>query len=246
MHEQTLSPSEKAARFSLKNALQLVETAIRSFPKAALFELAERGWTTSFQQVLACMISVRTLDEVTIPVAERLLAEAPTPDRLLKLSVDEVTRLIQESTFAGTKARNMLEIAKIAWTEYGGVLPCEEKVLLALPGIGPKCANLVLGIVGGQPKIGVDIHVHRVMNRWGYVATSTPEKTLKILEQKIPKDTWIEVNRLLMPFGKHICTGSRPKCGTCPVLPICPQIGVVDPKRAGPRQEVQKFGPIES
>jgi endonuclease-3 len=235
MRTETHSPSEKAAHFSLKKALQLVEIAIRPFPKAALFELAERGWTTSFQQLLACMISVRTLDEVTIPLAERLLAKAPTPDRLLQLSVDEVTELIHESTFAATKARNMLEIARIAWTDYEGVLPCDEKVLLALPGIGPKCANLVLGIVGGQPSIGVDIHVHRVMNRWGYVATTTPEKTLKILEQKIPKDTWIDVNRLLMPFGKHICTGLRPKCKTCPVLPICPQIGVVDPKRAGPR-----------
>lgn len=226
MQEQNLSPSEKAAQFSLKAALQRVEIAVRPFPKAALFELAERGWNTSFQQLLACMISVRTLDEVTIPVAERLLSKAPTPDRLLKLTTVEVTELIQESTFAATKAHNMLEIARIAWTRYGGVLPCEESVLLALPGIGPKCANLVLGIVGGQPKIAVDIHVHRVMNRWGYVQTSTPEKTLKVLEQKIPKETWIEVNRLLMPFGKHICTGRRPRCPTCPVLPICPQIGV--------------------
>lgn len=238
MRDASPTPSEKAAHFSLKKALQLVEIAIRPFPKAALFELAERGWTTSFQQVLACMVSVRTLDEVTIPVAERLLAEAPTPDRLLKLSVDKVTELIQESTFAGAKARNMLEIARIAWAEYGGVLPCDEEVLLALPGIGPKCANLVLGIVGGQPKIGVDIHVHRVMNRWGYVATSTPEKTLKVLEQKVPENLWIEVNRLLMPFGKHICTRPRPKCQTCPVLPICPQIGVMTPKRASPRSGV--------
>lgn len=226
MQEQTLTPSEKAARFSLKKALDLVEVAVAPFPKAALFELAERGWNTTFQQVLACMISVRTLDEVTIPVAERLLTRAPTPDRLLKLTPEEVTELIQESTFAGTKAHNMLEIARVAWTQYEGILPCDETVLLALPGIGPKCANLVLGIVGGQAKIGVDIHVHRVMNRWGYVQTSTPEKTLKVLEQKIPKETWIEVNRLVMPFGKHICTGRRPRCPTCPVLPICPQIGV--------------------
>jgi endonuclease-3 len=226
MMEQTHTAAEKLARFSLKKALQLVEKAVEPFPKAALFELAERGWTTTFQQVLACMISVRTLDEVTLSVAERLLTQAPTPDRLLKLTAEEVTALIQECTFADTKAHNMLEIARVAWTRYGGVLPCDEQVLLALPGIGPKCANLVLGIVGGQAKIGVDIHVHRVMNRWGYVQTSTPEKTLRVLEEKIPRETWIEVNRLLMPFGKHICTGRKPRCPTCPVLPICPQIGV--------------------
>lgn len=226
MNEQIQTASEKAARFSLQKAMELVEIAVRPFPKAALFELAERGWNSAFQQVLACMISVRTLDEVTIPVAERLLTHAPTPDRLLKLNVEEVTELIAESTFARTKAHNMLEIARRTWEIYGGILPCEEAVLLSLPGIGPKCANLVLGIVGGQPKIGVDIHVHRVMNRWGYVQTSTPEKTLRVLEQKIPKETWIEVNRLLVPFGKNICTGRRPRCPTCPVLPICPQIGV--------------------
>ncbi|HYX34210.1 MAG TPA: endonuclease III [Oligoflexus sp.] len=226
MNEQTQTASEKAAKFSLNKALQLVEIAVEPFPKAALFELAERGWNTTFQQVLACMISVRTLDEVTIPVSERLLTRAPTPDRLLELREEEVTELIAESTFARTKAHNMLEIARLAWTRYEGVLPCDEALLLSLPGIGPKCANLVLGIVAGQAKIGVDIHVHRVMNRWGYVQTSTPEKTLRVLEQKIPKETWIEVNRLLMPFGKNICTGRRPHCPTCLLLPICPQIGV--------------------
>jgi endonuclease-3 len=226
MPDQSHTVAEKAARFSLNKALKLVEIAIQPFPKAALFELAERGWNTTFQQVLACMISVRTLDEVTIPVAERLLSRAPTPDRLLKLTVEELTELIQGSSFADSKARNMQEIARIAWQEHGGILPCNETVLLGLPGIGPKCANLVLGIVGGQPKIGVDIHVHRVMNRWGYVQTTTPEKTLRALEQKIPKESWIEVNRLIMPFGKHICTGRRPRCPNCPVLPICPQIGV--------------------
>ncbi len=226
MHEQTLAPAEKAARFSLKKALNLLAEDIAPFPKAALFELAERGWNTTFQHVLACMISVRTLDEVTIPVAERLLTRAPTPDRFLQLTPDEVVELVQESTFARAKASHMLAIARIAWTQYEGVLPCDETVLLSLPGIGPKCANLVLGIVGGQAKIGVDIHVHRVMNRWGYVQTSSPERTLKVLEEKIPQKTWIEVNRLVMPFGKHICTGRRPHCKTCPLLPMCPQIGV--------------------
>jgi endonuclease-3 len=167
MRDQSHTVPEKVARFSLNKALKLVEIAIQPFPKAALFELAERGWNTTFQQLLACMISVRTLDEVTVPIAERLLTRAPTPDRLLTLSLEELSELIQDCTFSESKARHMREIARIAWHEHGGILPCDETILLSLPGIGPKCANLVLGIVGGQPKIGVDIHVHRVMNRWG-------------------------------------------------------------------------------
>ncbi len=92
--------------------------------------------------------------------------------------------------------------------------------------MGPKCANLVLGIACNQPRVSVDIHVHRVTNRWGYVNTRTPEKTMTELEAKLPRHKWIEINQLLMPFGKYICTGKLPRCSTCPVLDNCQQIGV--------------------
>ena len=98
--------------------------------------------------------------------------------------------------------------------------------MLSFEGVGPKCANLVLGIACGQPFIGVDIHVHRVTNRWGYVASPTPEKTMQALTEKLPRRYWIEINRLLVPFGKHICTGKLPRCSTCPVLDMCQQVGV--------------------
>ncbi len=101
-------------------------------------------------------------------------------------------------------------------------------MLLSFPGVGPKCANLVLGIACGEPRIGVDIHVHRVTNRWGYVAATTPEKTMAALEAKLPRKYWVEINRLLVPFGKHVCTGVRPKRSTCPVLEMCRQVGVTE------------------
>ena len=99
-------------------------------------------------------------------------------------------------------------------------------MLLSFAGVGPKCANLVLGVACGTPVISVDIHVHRVTGRWGYVRASTPEKTLVALETTLPQQYWIDINRLLVPFGKHICTGNRPKCSTCPVLDMCRQVGV--------------------
>ena len=83
-----------------------------------------------------------------------------------------------------------------------------------------------VGIACGRPFIGVDIHVHRVTNRWGYVATATPEKTMAALAVKLPRRYWVEINALLVPFGKHVCTGVRPKCSTCPVLEMCRQVGV--------------------
>jgi endonuclease III len=99
-------------------------------------------------------------------------------------------------------------------------------MLLSLHGVGPKCASLVLGIACGEPRIGVDVHVHRVVNRWGYIEAATPEKTMAALLERLPRKYWIELNSLLVPFGKHICTGRAPKCSTCPVLQWCAQVGV--------------------
>ena len=98
--------------------------------------------------------------------------------------------------------------------------------MLSFSGVGPKCANLVLGIACGQSHIGVDIHVHRVTNRWGYVRANSPEVTMLELQQILPAQYRVEINRLLVPFGKHICTGTLPKCSTCPVLAYCRQVGV--------------------
>jgi endonuclease-3 len=105
-------------------------------------------------------------------------------------------------------------------------MPCSFEDMTSYPGIGPKCANLTLAIACGQPRIGVDIHVHRVTNRWGYVQTKTPEDTMAALESKLPRPYWLEINALLVPFGKHICTGQQPHCSTCPVLDMCQQRGV--------------------
>ena len=94
--------------------------------------------------------------------------------------------------------------------------------------MGPKCAGLALGIACGQARIGVDVHVHRVTNRWGVVATATPEQSIGALEAVLPERYWIEINQLLVPFGKHVCTGRLPKCSTCPVLEYCRQVGVTE------------------
>jgi len=147
-----------------------------------------------------------------------------------RLSPEEIDEIIRPATFHEQKAYNIHAIAERVADEYGGELPCESEVLLSFKGVGPKCANLVLGIACDQPYIGVDVHVHRVTNRWGYVAAKTPEKTMLALMEKLPRRYWVEINRLLVPFGKHICTGTRPKCSTCPVLEMCQQVGVTNPR----------------
>ena len=212
--------------FDIDQAFLRIREAVRPFPKAALFELAEEGFRSPFEQLVACIISIRTLDEVTLPTARRLFALARTPFEVSRLTVAAIDKPIQVCTFHEAKARQIHQIACRIVEEYDGVLPCEPAVLLSFHGVGPKCANLVLGIACDQPRISVDIHVHRVTNRWGYVNTPTPEKTTVVLEGILPHSYWIEINRLLVPFGKHICTGRLPRCSTCPVLDMCRQIGV--------------------
>ncbi|RYU93487.1 endonuclease III domain-containing protein [Emticicia agri] len=212
--------------FDLTLMLARIEEAIKPFPKAAMFELAERGYTSLFEQLISCIISIRTFDETTIPVSLKLFEVARTPEDILKLSPEKLAGLLYGSSYPEQKAYTMLGIAKTALEKYDGDLPADFEKLIEMKGVGPKCANLALGVAAGQSAISVDIHVHRVVNRWGFVEANQPEKTLKVLEVKVPVAQWIDINRLLMPFGKHICTGNLPKCSTCPVLEFCEQIGV--------------------
>jgi len=212
--------------FEIDQAIQLISEAVRPYPTAAMFELAEEGFNSAFEQLVACMISIRTYDEVSLPTARRLFARARTPEQMSRLTAAEIAELINTSTFYERKAGQIYEIANRIMDDYNGSLPCKRDILLSFPGVGPKCANLVLGIAGGQAFISVDIHVHRITNRWGYVKASTPEKTMAALEAKLPQKYWIDINRLLVPFGKHICTGERPHCSSCPLLEMCQQVGV--------------------
>lgn len=214
------------ATFDVDAAFSKLRSVMSRYPKAAMFQLAEEGYDSLFEQLISCMISIRTYDEVSLPVSRKLFARAKTAEAMSRLSVAEIEALIRRSTYAERKAQQIWAIAQNIVQNHNGELPCDEKVLLAFNGVGPKCAHLALGIACKQPYISVDVHVHRVMNRWGYVETKTPEKTTKALEDKLPQEYRIETNRLLMPFGKHICKGQYPQCGKCPIAEMCPQVGL--------------------
>jgi endonuclease-3 len=212
--------------FDVDAVMDRVREAVRPFPKAAMFELAEEGFSTPFEQLVACMISIRTRDETSLVVARRLFAVARTPEQFAALPVAELDRLISASTFHEGKAPQIKKIAEQILAEHGGELPCDTEVMQSFAGVGPKCAHLAAGIACGQAKISVDVHVHRVTNRWGLVTKSTPEGTMQALEAVLPERYWVEINKLLVPFGKHVCTGTLPKCSTCPVVVYCRQVGV--------------------
>ncbi len=215
----------------IHEAMRIVTEAVRDMPKPSMFQLFDEGFSTPFEQLIACIISIRTLEETSLPVSRRLFAVAQTPDQVAALPVPELEELITPATFPEPKAANIHAIAVRVRDEFGGALPCDGAVMQEFTGVGPKCANLALGIACGQPTIPVDIHVHRVINRWGYVHTKTPEQTLKALVPKLPLEYRPSINRLLLPFGKYICTGGTPRCLACPLIDICPKIGVTKARK---------------
>lgn len=214
--------------FDIDVAMDRIRESVAPYPKAAMFELRDEGYATPFEQLVACLLSVRTRDEVSIVAARRLFGTARTPDALAGLEPAAIDALIPDVTFHERKVVQIRDIAVRVRDEFNGELPCDDEVMRSFSGIGPKCANLALGIACDEQRISVDIHVHRVTNRWGYVHASTPEKTMTALEMTLPQRYRIEINERLVPFGKHICTGTRPRCSACPVLDMCRQVGVTD------------------
>lgn len=212
--------------FDIDVAMERIREAVQPYPKAAMFELRDDGFASPFEQVIACMLSVRTRDEVSLVASRQLFGKAHTPEGLASMTPDEINAIISDVTFHERKAIQIRDIAIRVRDEFGSDLPCDPQIMQSFSGIGPKCANLAAGVACGQERISVDIHVHRVTNRWGYVRAKSPEQSMSALENVLPKRYWIEINERLVPFGKHICTGVRPKCSTCPVLDMCRQVGV--------------------
>jgi endonuclease III len=221
-------PAAGKRTFDIEEAIPLLREAVAPYPKAALFELAGDGFTSVFEILVACVLSIRTRDETSLPAARRLFAAARTPAAVAALSEADIDQLIADCTFHEPKARTVRAIARRTVEEFGGKLPGDPDVLQTFHGVGPKCANLAVGIACELPVVGVDVHVHRVTNRWGYVQAPTPEKTMAALHDRLPQTYRVEINALLVPFGKHVCTGVRPKCSTCPLLSMCRQVGVTD------------------
>ncbi len=189
-------------------------------------EIAEDTLNSPFRVLIATVISLRTKDAVTAEASRRLFSRADTPEAIVRLSQDEIERLIYPAGFYRTKTKNILEISHRLLELYGGKVPSEREKLLALPGVGVKTANLTLNLGFGINAVCVDTHVHRISNRCGWITTKTPEESEKALEKVLPERYWIPLNELLVRFGQTICTPVSPRCSECPTAVECPRIGV--------------------
>ena len=179
-----------------------------------------------FQVLISCLISLRTKDQVTAEASARLFRLGRTPRTILDLPERTIAQAIYPAGFYRTKARTIKEICRVLLARHGGKVPDDLDTLLTLKGVGRKTANLVVTVGFGKPGICVDTHVHRISNRLGIVKTRTPEESEAALRQSLPQRYWIPYNDLLVAFGQNVCNPISPRCSTCPVLTLCPQIGV--------------------
>lgn len=179
-----------------------------------------------FHFLIATLISLRTKDAVTAEASARLFAKAATPEAIRNLSEEEIANLIYPAGFYRNKARQIKETCRILVEQYGGRVPGNEKALLALPGVGRKTANLTLNLGFGVSAICVDIHVHRISNRIGWVVTRNPEETEFALMEILPEKYWMTINEYLVSYGQNICTPQSPHCSSCVINDLCLRRGV--------------------
>lgn len=212
--------------FDIDEAFRRLRLAVKDLPKAAMFDLRDLGFDSPFEQLVGSLISARTRDETTMAVCLRLFAAAKTPRAMARIEESRLVELLHGASFPETKARDLIELSGRITDDLKGEVPDTIEGLTAFRGVGPKIAALTLAVGFGLPSIAVDIHVHRIVNRWGYVETTTPERTMASLAEVLPERYWIEINERLVPFGKAVCTGVGPKCSTCPLVSMCRQVGV--------------------
>ena len=170
-----------------------------------------------YKVLISTLLSLRTKDEVTAKASYRLFEYADTPEKMIKLSEEEIQKLIFPVGFYKTKAKTIIETSQILINKFNSKVPDSLDELLNFKGVGRKTANLVLSLGYGQDTICVDTHVHRISNRWGAVSTKNPEETEFALMEKIPKKYWSEINDLMVAFGQTVCRPIRPKCVECKV-----------------------------
>ncbi|MBF9015414.1 MULTISPECIES: endonuclease III [unclassified Oceanispirochaeta] len=181
---------------------------------------------TPYKILISTLISLRTRDEVTLSASRRLFEKADNPAEMLKLTSSEIEELIYPCGFFRVKADNILKISQMILNEHSGKVPCTLDKLIAFPGVGLKTANLVLSLGFNIPAICVDIHVHRISNRLGWIKTKKPDDSVPALEKVLPDKYWIPVNKLLVLYGQQICTPRNPKCSQCPLDSYCLKAGV--------------------
>ncbi len=180
-----------------------------------------------FVILISTLLSLRTKDEVTAAATGKIFQLAATPQEMLKIPLTKIAKTIYPVGFYRVKARTIHHACRELIERFSSKVPDNLDDLLSIKGVGRKTANLVLALAYGKDAICVDIHVHRISNRLGYVKTKTPEKTEYALREKLPRRHWIIYNTIMVAFGRNTCKPVSPLCRQCPVFKYCDRVGVI-------------------
>jgi endonuclease-3 len=213
-------------RDQIHAAIQLVRQEVGRWQEPVLGVVAKQSDRDPFLILISCLLSLRTKDKTTREASDRLFAMARDQASMLKLPLKKIEQAIYPVGFYRTKAKSIHQICRRLIDEYEGTVPDSIDELVTLPGVGRKTANLVVTVGFQKPGICVDVHVHRISNRWGYIKTKTPEESEKALRHKLPKQYWITYNDLLVPYGQNLCLPVSPLCSTCKLAQLCDRAGV--------------------
>ncbi|MDD3633538.1 MAG: endonuclease III [Candidatus Cloacimonadaceae bacterium] len=181
-----------------------------------------------FKVLVTTILSARTKDETTSRIARKLFEKVKNIDDLEKIRAEELNNIIHQVGFHNAKTKYLKQLPLVLKEKFGGKIPSEIDELLQLPGVGRKTANLVRAVAFSLPAICVDVHVHRICNRWGYINTKTPYETEMALREILPEKYWLNFNSYVVAFGQNLCTPRKPKCHQCPIYNQCARIGVKD------------------
>ena len=207
--------------------MRRLAVAITGLELPAVEKISESRAEDPFQVTIATLFSARTQDATTYAASERLFAKASTPEAMSKLSVKQVEKLIYPVSFYRYKARYIKATCAKLVKEFGGRTPSTMDELLTLPGVGRKTANLVMILAyRSNQNICVDIHVHRIANRLGWVRTKMPEETEQALYRETDSRWWPYINLYLITWGQNVCRPVYPRCPACAIKDLCPRIGV--------------------
>ena len=192
-------------------------------PQSEFVKLMD-SFNNPYLVLIACILSLRTNDRTTYPATLRMLELAKTPKAMKNVKVEDLVKAIYPVGFYENKAKQIIELSRQIDEELDGKVPDTIEELVKFNGVGRKTANLVLSQGFNKPAICVDVHVHRIFNRLGYVCTKNPEETEFALREKLPQKYWIDINTLMVTHGQNICKPTKPKCSECPIANYCAKI----------------------
>ena len=206
---------------NLDKIITLLKKEVKYFENPVVSKIGEIQ-KDPFKVLISCILSLRTQDKTTGPIALKLFKEADTPEKIAKMPTNKLKKIIKPVNYYITKSKRIKEISKTIIGKYKGKVPDSFEELMQLKGVGRKTANIVM-TYGFFKKdyIPVDTHCHRIPNRLGWINTKTPEQTEFELKKILPKKHWKDFNDIFVLFGQNICRPIGPHCWECPINKYC-------------------------